>query len=187
MTSGTTSPLSPGAPVIDPHEGQPERQRLIIDLFEAAGAGNTQEVRVLCTALGLEWTANDIERFTTWARWYGPLETNGDSLITLLSTHKQGTVSVNPEMKLFMNEAVLQMTAAGQPPSPEIQATINKIQTGQPISEEEAKALHVWLLGAKEKVIPTEYRINTITQTIKQLQDTYDQYVQSGSRLVSNA
>lgn len=180
-----TTPLSPGAPIFETQESEDQRQQLIGDLFEAAAQGNTQQVLVLVTALGLEWTSYDIERFTELAKWYGKLETNGDALTSLLSTHKEGHIEINEDMRLFINEAVLQMTKAGKAPTPEMQAIINKVLNGQEISEEEAKSLYSWLLGAKESVVPTPYRITSISQTIKQLQDQYEQYLQSGGRWIS--
>ena len=82
-------------------------------------------------------------------------------------------------------EEVLQMTKAGKAPNAEMQAIINKVLTGQKINEEEAKSLYSWLLGAKESVVPTPYRVTSISQTIKQLQDQYEQYLQSGGRWIS--
>lgn len=165
----------------------------IKEIFEAAQRGDITTVLQLTFEFGLGWYTYDIERLTRIGNEKAPLESNGDALASLLQTHKDGTVSINENMKLYLNEGRKLMAAppegsrlAANPPSAEIDNIINKVINQQGINEGEAKKLYSWCLEAKEYVIPPEFRTEIISSQLKGLQEKYEQELLKGAKLTES-
>lgn len=152
------------------------------ELFEAAARGDTLTVLRLSTNLQLGTFTYDIEYLTAQSQWYGPLESNGDALISLLQSHKDGELEINDHMRSFLKEAKAQMDAAGKPMSGEILKIYNKVMNGEKINEEDAKKFYSWCLDAKELVIPAEFRSSVIGEQLKRARQEYDQKVDAATR-----
>ena len=185
------SPASAGGtPNAESFEIDPDEVQAI---FQAAGEGNTFALLDRTFKFGLGWYTYDIERLTKIGNEKAPLESNGDALASLLQTHKEGNVSINENMKLYLNEGRKLMAAppegsrlAKNPPSSEINQIINKVVNQEKISESEAKKLYSWCLEAKEYVIPPEFRTEIISSQLKSLQDKYEQELLKGSKLAES-
>ena len=182
--SATTAPangVTSGTTVSDqPYEVSQEE---VDAMFAAAAAGDLLTVVKLLAKFGLGWYSYDIQRLTELSKKYGPLETHGDALISLLQTHDEGAVSVNKEMIAYLDEALLRAKEEGKEASGEIKGIINKVKNNQKISEEEAKKLYSWALEMKEIVIPAEYRIEKISNELNTLQDGYEEQLRKAGRL----
>lgn len=179
-TVTSTTPLSTNAPVIP---GYTVSQDQVDQLFEAARNGDVNLVISLATKFGLDWFSYDIDRLNRISKWYGPLESNGDSLINLLQGHKGGKFEINADMRSFLEEARLQMNAAQKDTPSGVNSTINKLFNGEDISEEEAKNLYKWCLQAKPLVIPGDMKGEFITSVLKTLQQKYEEELLRGGRL----
>lgn len=175
-----TKPLTDGAPQIGTYNVS---QDDVNALFEAAGRGDINVVIKLIQKFGLGWYTYDITRLTELSKWYGPLEANGDALINLLLSHKGGKLEINEHMRRFLTEAKAQMQAAGKAIPANINDSINKLLLGQDLSEEEAKNLHTWCLGAKPLVIPSDFRADTISAQLKTLQQKYEEELIRAGRM----
>jgi hypothetical protein len=178
-----TTPITNPEPLTEPYEIDESK---VDQMFEAAARGDTQTVLLLATGLQLGGYTYDIERLTELAAWYGPLETNGDALISLLQTHEEGAVEANEDMKRYLNEARAQMSASGKPIPNDVLEVFNKVMNGEKINEEQAKKLYSWCLEAKELVIPSDYRSAIIGEQLQRLRDQYDQKVDSGTKRLSS-
>lgn len=166
----------------EPPEAYELTQEDIDALYDAVARGDTLEVIRLSTKLQLGPYTYDILMLTEQSNWYGPLESNGDALISLLQTHKEGKVEINDHMKRFLEEAKAQMEAAGTPLSGDQLKIYNKVINGEDIDEEEAKTLYSWALDAKELVIPSEFRSSVISQQIETAIKKRDQVVDQSTR-----
>lgn len=181
------APPSTGPTGNDPTDKPYEvSQEEIDELFDAAGRGDSIAVLRLSTKFRLGWYSYDIMRLTELSKKYGPLETNGDALISLLQTHEKGAVSVNEGMIAYLDEALAQAEAAGKEVPQEIKDIIDKVKNGEEISEEEAKKLYSWALEMKELVVPAEYRIEKINNELNTLQDGYEEELRKSGRMADS-
>lgn len=152
-------------------------------MFEAAADGDFLTVTKYLTEFGLSWYSYDIQRLTELSKKYGPLETHGDALISLLQTHDTGAVSVGTEMIAYLDEALIRSKEAGTEASSEIQGIISKVKNNEGISQDEAKKLYSWSLEAKAIVVPPEYRIEKVSNELGTLQDGYEEELRRAGRL----
>lgn len=179
-TTATTSTSSDVSSTDQPYEVSQEE---VDKLFEAAASGDTLTVMALLTKFGLGWYSYDIQRLTELSQKYGPLETNGDALISLLQTHEKGAVSVNEGMIAYLDEALLQAENAGKEVPSDIKEIIDKVKNNQEISGEEAKKLYSWSLEMKELVVPAQYRIEKVSNELNTLQDGYEDQLRKTGRM----
>jgi len=179
-TAATTGTSTDGSSTDQPYEVSQEE---VDFLFETAESGDSLPLMASLTRFGLGWYSYDIQRLTELSKKYGPLETNGDALISLLQTHEKGAVSVNEGMIAYLDEALLQAEIAGKEVPSDIRAIIDKVKNGEEISGEEAKKLYSWSLEMKELVIPAEYRIEKISNELNTLQDGYEEELRKSGRL----
>lgn len=102
-TASTTGTSTDGSSTDQPYEVSQEE---VDFLFETAASGDSLPLIKSLTRFGLGWYSYDIQRLTELSEKYGPLETNGDALISLLQTHEKGAVSVNEGMIAYLDEAL---------------------------------------------------------------------------------
>ncbi|HEX4879467.1 MAG TPA: hypothetical protein VFV39_06455 [Limnobacter sp.] len=175
--------LSPSARINSSSRPYEVSQEQVDEIFRAAAQGDTVKVSRLLTEFALGWYSYDILRLSKISEYYGPLESNGDALISLLQTHEKGAVSANANMIAYLDEAVRQAEISGKPVSGQILGIIQKIKNKQDIGEEDAKRLYSWALEMKELVIPGNCRIEKVQHELDSLQDGYDKELRKSERM----
>ena len=183
INAPATTPLLEGAPKDKPFELD---QKDVDAMFEAARRGDVSTVLGLINRMGLDWYTFDIQRLDSMSKWYGPLESNGDALTSLLSAHKEGKVAVNEHMRQFLEEGRLQAAASGKPIKGEELQALNKVLNNQDLSESEAKNLYSWCLEVKPLVVPADMRADYVSNLMKTLQQKYEEELLKAGRLADS-
>ncbi|HEX4916348.1 MAG TPA: hypothetical protein VFV43_00475 [Limnobacter sp.] len=178
--AGVGQATNTGRPIDSPYQVS---QSQVDEMFQAAARGDTVTVTRLVTEFSLGWYSYDILRLSKISEHYGPLETNGDALISLLQTHEKGAVEANAQMIAYLDEAVRQAALANKPASSQILGIIQKIKNKQEIGEEDAKRLYSWALEMKEFVVPGDYRIEKVQHELNSLQDGYEKELRDADRM----
>lgn len=117
----------------------------------------------------------DLDTQTKMADYYAPLYTNAEALFASLQVHEDdGVVGLNPEQRAYIEEAILLSNEEGPVLTPEQDAILSKILTGQPISKEEALKAYSYLLGMRERVVPPEFQPENVSASLQTVKDRYD-------------
>lgn len=168
--SSSASIAGSSAPVVEPYVPDEE---LMDDMWEAAASGNEMQVLNLYFTSEASSSAHEIEARAERAKWFGPLEVSADTLSAdLNAVTEDRKVELTESQRTFIQEAVLQMEnkSPPEPPSHIAQRGIDKLLSGEKLTEEEAKSLYSFLVDAKELVIPVEHRRETATAEMEREQ-----------------